>query len=463
MTAKKAPRAAAGATAPPTLAALVADPQNRRTHGAANLALIADSLKAVGAARSIVIDEDNLILAGNGVTQAAAQAGVTKLRVIEASGDEIIAVRRRGLTDAQKRALALYDNRTAELATWNVEQLLADQAAGLDLASFWDDDALAALLAANGAPKAGKTDPDAVPEVRATDIQRGDLFELGAHRLLCGDATDAGDVARVIGEEKALLVATDPPYLVDYDGTNRHGKAGKDWSSIYHEIDIRDAEGFIRSVFRNVLTAIAPHAAIYCWHAHKRAALIEAVWHELGILDHQQIVWLKPTAVFGRAYWPWQHEPCLMGWRQGSKPHHDGENSHELTSVWAIDWEGAARIVGNEHPTQKPVEIFARPMRKHTKVGSVCFEPFSGSGSQLIAAEQNRRLLRAIEIEPVFVQLALDRWEAFTGQRAVKVGAVTRHTVTNGRTKNAAAAPPQAAQPPARRGRQKARPRGARA
>src|SRR4030095_15661882 len=131
---------------PTTLAALTADPANRRRHGERNLALIGDALKEVGAARSIVIDEDNVILAGNGVTQAAAAAGVTKLRVVEANGDEIIAVRRRGLTDAQKRALALYDNRTAELAEWNVKQLFADQQAGLDLASYLDEGELSALF-----------------------------------------------------------------------------------------------------------------------------------------------------------------------------------------------------------------------------------------------------------------------------------------------------------------------------
>ena len=126
-------------------------------------------------------------------------------------------MRRRGLTDAQKRALAMYDNRTAELATWNVEQLLADQAAGLDLGAWWTDEELAALLAGDGAPKAGKTDPDAVPEVRATDIQRGDLFELGAHRLLCGDATVAADVARVMGEERAALLVHGPAVRCEYE------------------------------------------------------------------------------------------------------------------------------------------------------------------------------------------------------------------------------------------------------
>src|SRR5262252_5814656 len=193
------------ANPPATVARLTADPQNRRGHPARNLDLIAQALREVGAARSIVIDEDDVVLAGNGVVQAAPRAGLTKLRVVEAAGDEVIAVRRRGLTAAQKRALALYDNRTAELAEWDVAQLLADQAEGLDLASFWSDAELAALLGGNGGPKQGRTDPDAVPEVRATEIQRGDLFELGRHRLLCGDSTVAADVARVMGENRAGL------------------------------------------------------------------------------------------------------------------------------------------------------------------------------------------------------------------------------------------------------------------
>ena len=114
--------------------------------------------------------------------------------------------------------------------------------------------------------------------------------------------------------------------------------------------------------------------------------------------------------------WHFRHEPCMMGWKQGSQPGHDSD--HTYNSVWEIDWEGKARIVGNEHPTQKPVEIFARPMRKHTRPGAVCFEPFSGSGSQIIAAERESRRCRAMELEPRFVDVAVSRWESFTGKKA---------------------------------------------
>lgn len=277
---------------------------------------------------------------------------------------------------------------------------------------------------------------DEVPEPLATPVSKlGDLWLLPGehegegenalalaglsrrgHRLLCGDSTKAEDVQRVLAGELAALVATDPPYLVEYTGKRVNG-SGKDWSSSYREVDIADAGVFFRAVFTNVVAALAPHAAVYCWHAHKRQAELARVWEELGILDHQQIVWVKPSAVFGSVFWHFRHEPCMMGWIAGSKPPHDGQ--HEFNSVWEVDWEGKSRVVGNEHPTQKPLELFVRPMRKHTKVGDLCFEPFSGSGSQLIAAERMKRRCAAIELEPRFVDVAVRRWQRETGRKAV--------------------------------------------
>ena len=161
---------------------------------------------------------------------------------------------------------------------------------------------------------------------------------------------------------------------------------------------------------------MAPKGAIYCWHAHKRQALISRIWKELGILDHQQIIWVKPAAVFGRVYWHFRHESCFMGWRKGSMPDHDGD--HEFDSVWNIDYDGLGRRAA-DHPTSKPLELFARPMRRHTKRSDICFEPFSGSGSQIIAAEQEGRRCWGMEIAPAFVDVAIKRWEAATGRQAV--------------------------------------------
>ncbi|MEO6594688.1 MAG: DNA methyltransferase [Planctomycetota bacterium] len=204
------------------------------------------------------------------------------------------------------------------------------------------------------------------------------------------------------------------PYLVDYTG-ERPNASGKDWTATYREIDIKDADGFFRAVFINVLEVLGPKGAIYCWHAHKRCGDIQRIWRDLGILDHQQIIWVKPSPVFGRVYWHFRHEPCVMGWRQGDKPEHDGVHEHD--SVWECNWDGKARVAG-DHPTSKPVELFVRPMKKHTNVGNVVWEPFSGSGSQLIGAERTGRRCRAIEISPPFIDVAIRRWQKATGQEA---------------------------------------------
>jgi DNA modification methylase len=136
-------------------------------------------------------------------------------------------------------------------------------------------------------------------------------------------------------------------------------------------------------------------------------------------VDHQQVVWVKPCATFGRVYWHFRHEPCVMGWRKGSQPEHDGQHEHD--SVWEVDWDGKARVA-TDHPTSKPVELFRRPMRKHTKPGDVCFEPFSGSGSHLIAGEELGRRVRAIEISPAYVDVAIRRWQGATGKAAILDG-----------------------------------------
>jgi DNA modification methylase len=232
------------------------------------------------------------------------------------------------------------------------------------------------------------------------------------HCLLVGDSTQTADVARAMAGRKAALFATDPPYLIDYTGADRPNESGKDWSASYHEIDIRDAAAFLLAVFTNAAGVCRDNAAWYCWHAHKRAVLIESIWEKLGVLNHQQIVWVKPLAVHTYSFWPWRHEPCLMGWKQGHKPDHDGDNSHTFTSVWECDWEGTSRPVGNSHPTEKPPELFRRPMRKHTKPGAVCFEPCLGSGTQMVAAEQTGRLCVGIEISPAYAAVALERLSA---------------------------------------------------
>jgi DNA modification methylase len=395
------------------------DPGNVRLHGDENMAAIRGSMARFGQAEPLVVQKStSRVIGGNGRLVAMQQLGWTECDIVEVDVD-----------DRTARALSVALNRTAELATWDtealaklLEQLRAEdalQGVGYDTADI--DELLAELEASTGEARdiddPGPEEPPKQPVSRS-----GDLWILGDHRLLCGDSTQLNDVQRLIGSDQPALVATDPPFLVSYTG-ERPNDSGKDWTATYREIDIKDADAFFRSVFTNILAVLAPHAAIYCWHAHKRQATISRIWAELGILDHQQIVWVKPTAVFGRVFWHFRHEPCMMGWKQGEKPPHDGVHEHD--SVWEVDWAGKQRVVGNEHPITKPVELFSRPMRKHTKLGDVVFEPFSGSGSQIIAAEELGRRCRAMEIQPAFVDVAIRRWQTATGKDAVLEGGGT--------------------------------------
>jgi DNA modification methylase len=394
---------------------LILDPANARKHDEKNLGAIKGSLTRFGQRFPIIVQKQgNIVRAGNGRVMAAKAIGWSHIAALVVDESDVEAV-----------AFAIADNRSAELAEWDDEalaKLLESLPDDAFVATGFSDSDLKDLLD-KLAPEV--VEEDDTPAVQAIAVSRpGDLWLLGEHRLLSGDSTKAADVGRVMDGQKAALCQTDPPYLVDYTGERPDhdggNKGGKDWSATYKEVQIKDADGFFRAVFTNILSVIAPNAAVYCWHAHKRQALIARVWEDLSILDHQQVIWVKPTPVFGRVFWHFRHEPCMMGWVKGSAPAHDGDQS--FNSVWEIDWGGKARIVGNEHPTQKPIEIFARPMRKHTASGDICFEPFSGSGSQIIAAEQLKRRCYAIELEPVFVDVAVRRWQAMTDSPAVLDG-----------------------------------------
>jgi len=282
----------------------------------------------------------------------------------------------------------------------------------------------------------GKTLPDDIPEAPKEAITKpGDLWILGEHRLLCGDSTNADHVARLMDGHQAQLMATDPPYLVDYTGSDRPN-GGKDWSDTYHEIDIKDPERFFKDFLALGLAHTEQNAAIYMWHAASRMILIYKIFQDLGLLTHQHIVWVKPCSVFSFSIYPWRHEPCLFGWRKGFKPFFhparksigsvweinllrsgDPQNPEYYSDIWQVDWDGKKRSAGVDHPTVKPTEIFAIPMRVHTKPGDVCYEPFSGSGSQIIAAERTNRRCFAMELEPVFCDVAVRRWEEFTGKK----------------------------------------------
>jgi DNA modification methylase len=392
--------------------------------------MVVDALQQVGAARSIVIDEDNVVLAGNGVTEAAAEAGITKVQVVEVDGSTLVAVRRSGLTAEQKRALAIFDNRTAELAEWNAEQLQADVDTGLSLQPWFSADEQKILLAGKtGAPKDGLTDPDAVPHERPTSIKPGDLFNLGSHLLLCGDSTKPEDVARVMDGNRACLMNTDPPYGIDYVQLKKGipgftiGGGGADIAND-DKTDGPALQAFLELMIRTAVPHLSTTCAFYFWHPMlTQGTFFAAAAAAADILIHRQIIWVKPGFVLTRSgQYHWKHELCFYGWVKGHPcPWYGPKNQ---TSVWECGRDDDA----GQHPTQKPVELFRRPIQNHCKPGAVIYEPFSGSGSQLIAAQQLDVSCRAIELSPRYVQVAIDRWEQFTGDKAVKVGEIAHAT-----------------------------------
>ena len=373
----------------------------------------------------IIALSSGLIVDGHLRIKAARQLGLGAVPVILADD----------LSEAQIKALRLIMNRSATWAEWDDDLLRLEleelQSLDYDLAlTGFDDGELDRLLAAtseDGDGGGGASADDAVPEPPPVPVsQRGDLWVLGPHRLLCGDSTDTADVQRLMNGEKASLFATDPPYLVDYDGTNhpgadQHGTKNMDWGSSYG-VTWDDADqgpdlyrGFIRAAIDH---AIEPNAAWYCWHASRRQAMLEAVWVELGAFVHQQIIWVKNRAVLTRSFYLWKHEPCLMGWLKGNKPERVSEEY--LSSVWTIDTpDGADRP---DHPTPKPLDCFSIPMLQHVGRGGLCYEPFSGSGSQIMAGEQTGRRVFAMEISPQYVDVAVRRWQTATGETAILEG-----------------------------------------
>jgi len=383
---------------------------------------LAAGIQEFGFKVPVIVDPANVLIAGHTRLRAARSLGLKTVPAIRADD----------LSEEQIRAFRISDNKLHELTSWD-DLLLVGEVTALNDADFnlellaFDDAEIDRLLKTPIGE--ALTDPDAVPEPPKVAVtQPGDLVLLGEHRLLCGDSTAPDDVGRLMHGERAILFSTDPPYLVGYDGNNHPHKwneanKNKDWSDTYSVTwDDADAnpELFDKFVAVAVAEAIDPHAAWYCWHASRRQAMLEAVWEKHGAFVHQQIIWNKDRPILTRSWYMWQHEPCFMGWVKGNKPPRIADDNPR--SVWNLDT--IAPGTQTDHPTSKPVELFAIPMRQHTKPGEVCYEPFSGSGSQLIAAQQEGRRCFAMEIIPIYCDVAVARWEAFTGQKA------TRHSGT---------------------------------
>jgi DNA modification methylase len=395
---------------------LVLDEKNANKGTKRGRELLEKSLEKYGAGRSVVVDRHNRVIAGNKTLEAAVASGMKSISVVETDGSSLVAVQRGDLDlkrDKKARELAIADNRVSELdLEWNPEVLTSLDA---DLQPFWSENELKTLL------KDFRTTELSAPEPKldlAAELQnkwqtkRSQVWGIGVHRLMCGDSSNASDVAALMDGKTAKLCATDPPYLVSYDAKNHPSKdfsdgKNKDWKGRYADRQKTEPLGpFYEAFLRQALAVSQADAAIYVWHASQRQVEVEKAMRDCGILVHQQIIWVKNKPVLTHSFYMWQHEPCFFGWKQGHKPKRNPGDFP--TTVWQID---VPVLPGFEsrHPTQKPLELFTTPILLHTELEDVCYEPFSGSGTHLCAAENTGRRCFAMEIEPAFVAVALER------------------------------------------------------
>jgi DNA modification methylase len=400
--------------------------KNPRVCPQSAIAKVAASLTQFGFRQAIVVDAHGVVVVGHTRLAAAKQLGLTQVPVHIAAD----------LSPAQARAYRIADNRTNQESSWDLDLLsgeigeLASLDYDIDVLGFETDE----LDALTCQPTAGLVDPDEVPEVPAEPVSRpGDLWLLGRHRLLCGDATCAADVGRVMNGARACLMATDPPYGVGYTGGNHPqtwAKGGrrissqektKHWDSY---ADVAELARFYEDYLRLALdVALAERPFVYQWLGVMRLPVVVAAWEAVGLLPHQLLIWAKSRSVLSRCDYQWNYEGCMYGWRRGQRPPSARRPPAGSAALWAIDSrieDGAAGI----HPTMKPVEVVRRPIEYHTKIAELLYEPFCGSGTAIIAAEMSGRSCYALERSPAFVDVAVARWERFSGTRAVRDGAL---------------------------------------
>ena len=381
---------------------------NARTHPEEQVAQIAASIAEFGFNVPCLVDERGVLIAGHGRLLAARRLGLTHVPVIRLDH----------LSEAKARAFRIGDNQITLNGGWDDAVLAAELARlkedglDLDLLGFPDSE-LDRLLDSLGEDESdGDTDEDAVPETPVEAVTRpGDLWLLGDHRLLCGDATKPGEVAHLLGSARPHLMVTDPPYGVEYDpdwrnqsgvsSTARIGKVTND-----NRVDWREA------------WALFAGEVAYVWHAGIHARTVAESLEACNLIVRSQIVWAKPHFALGRGDYHWQHEPCFYAVRKGATGHWQG--ARDQSTLWTV--RTGENDEATVHGTQKPVECMRRPIVNNSAKGDLVYEPFAGSGTTIIAAETVKRRCLAIEIDPRYCDVAVERWQSFTGEAATHAG-----------------------------------------
>jgi site-specific DNA-methyltransferase (adenine-specific) len=380
---------------------LVPYANNPRTHSEKQVTQVASSIKEFGFNNPILLDEGKGIIAGHGRLAAAKKLGLESVPTITL----------KGLTEAQRKAYVIADNKLTENSEWDYDLLaveverLKELDFDLDLTGF-DDDELETLLKPTVVE--GLTDEDEVPEPPENPITKlGDIWILGNHRVMCGDSTSFDDVEKLMDGRKADMWLTDPPYNVKYVGKTKDALTIKNDS-------LSDSEfrQFLTDCYTVADSMMKSGAVFYIWHADSEGYNFRGAAKDTGWQVRQCLIWKKQTMVMGRQDYHWKHEPCLYGWKEGAG--HLWAADRKQTTI--LEFDRPSR--NKEHPTMKPVELFAYQILNNTKGSDAVLDSFGGSGTTLIACEKHNRDSFLMELDPRYCDVIVDRWQSFTGKTA---------------------------------------------
>lgn len=387
-----------------TVDSLIPYARNAKQHSDAHVAQIAASITEFGWGAPILVDGQNNVIAGHGRLLAARKLGMTEVPVVPMAH----------LTDIQRKALILADNKIGENASWDDELLglelaeLQDAGFDLDLTGFTSKEWEA--LIAGDAGNDGLTDEDHAPEISETAVSKsGDVWLLGEHKVLCGDATKAEDYKALLGDELADMTATDPPYNVNYANTAKDKMRGTN-RPILNDNMGSDFGAFLQAACQNILDVTK--GAVYIAMSSSELDTLQAAFRAAGGKWSTFVIWAKNTFTMGRADYQRQYEPILYGWKDGAQHYWCG--ARDQGDVWQIKKPHKNDL----HPTMKPVELMERAVRNSSKTRDIVLDPFGGSGTTLIACQKSGRRARLIELDPKYVDVIVKRWQEFSGQEA---------------------------------------------
>ena len=383
------------------------DPRNARRHPASQIKKLRSAFRRFGFRNPVLLKDDGeTIGAGNGRVEAAIEEGLERIPTITVLG----------LSEEEWRAFAIADNRIALDADWNMDilrtEMLDLKKAGLslDLTGFDEKEVLDLFKT----PKMMRdADADAGEPPAAPVSRPGDVWLLGDHRLGCGDSTDPKVVEAVLRGTKPHLMVSDPPYGVEYDAEWRNQAERADGRKLNSDPTVK--RGLVKNDHKadwREAWALFPGEVAYVWHGGLATAEVLASLQAVGFELRAQIIWRKSRSIIGRGHYHWQHEPCWYVVRKGGKGHWQG--SRKESTVWDIDH----RKSDTGHGTQKPVEAMRRPIETNSQPGDRVYEPFSGSGTTIIAAQMTKRICLAIELDAAYVDVSILRWMNFTGETA---------------------------------------------